>query len=79
MFFFFPSLQFFASPPTEPQTEENLNHLGFQIDASGPCTVIRHIMKGASLFVGTVVTNAPAHSAAIARLRGLSNGRDEDE
>lgn len=72
---------FFASPlsQTALQTEENLRHLGFHIEASGSCTVIRHVLKGASLFVGTVFTNAPAHSAAIARLRGLSNGRDEDE
>lgn len=72
---------FFASPlnQTTLQAEENLRHLGFHIEASGSCTVIRHVLKGASLFVGTVFTNAPAHSAAIARLRGFSNGRDEDE
>uniref|UniRef100_UPI0037E70E7A metabolism of cobalamin associated Da n=1 Tax=Semicossyphus pulcher TaxID=241346 RepID=UPI0037E70E7A len=72
---------FFASPtsPSTLQTEEELRHLGFHIQASGSCTVIRHILRGTPLFVGTVFTNAPAHSAAIARLQGLSNVLDEEE
>ncbi|XP_070786749.1 cobalamin trafficking protein CblD-like [Enoplosus armatus] len=72
---------FFASPssPTTLRTEEELRHLGFHIEASGSCTVIRHILSGAPLFVGTVFTNAPTHSAAIARLQGLSNILDDEE
>ncbi|XP_041637686.1 metabolism of cobalamin associated Da [Cheilinus undulatus] len=72
---------FFASPSTQTplQTEEELRHLGFHIQASGSCTVIRHILRGTPLFVGTVFTNAPTHSAAIARLQGLSNGKDDEE
>ncbi|KAJ4924334.1 hypothetical protein JOQ06_000574 [Pogonophryne albipinna] len=64
---------FFASPSsqTKLRTEEELRDLGFHIEVSGSCTVIRHILRGTSLFVGTVFTNAPAHSAAIARLQGL--------
>ncbi|XP_029300414.1 metabolism of cobalamin associated Da [Cottoperca gobio] len=64
---------FFASPssPNKLQTEEELRDLGFHIEVSGSCTVIRHILRGTPLFVGTVFTNAPAHSAAIARLQGL--------
>ncbi|KAI3365985.1 hypothetical protein L3Q82_009813 [Scortum barcoo] len=72
---------FFASPssPTTLRTEEELRHLGFHIEASGSCTVIRHILRGTPLFVGTVFTNAPTHSAAIARLQGLSNVLDDEE
>ncbi|TWW64084.1 metabolism of cobalamin associated Da [Takifugu rubripes] len=72
---------FFASisSQTTLQTEEGLRHLGFHIEASGSCTVIRHILRGAPLFVGTVFTNAPTHSATIARLQGVSNGLDDEE
>ncbi|XP_044044099.1 cobalamin trafficking protein CblD-like [Siniperca chuatsi] len=72
---------FFASPssPTALRTEEELRHLGFHIEASGSCTVIRHILRGTPLFVGTVFTNAPTHSTAIARLQGLSNAPDDEE
>uniref|UniRef100_A0AAQ4RPP6 Metabolism of cobalamin associated Da n=1 Tax=Gasterosteus aculeatus aculeatus TaxID=481459 RepID=A0AAQ4RPP6_GASAC len=66
---------FFASPSsqTKLRTEEELRDLGFHIEVSGSCTVIRHILRGTPQFVGTVFTNAPAHSSAIARLQGLSN------
>ncbi|XP_041822209.1 metabolism of cobalamin associated Da isoform X2 [Chelmon rostratus] len=72
---------FFASPSSQTtlRTEEELGHLGFHIEASGSCTVIRHILRGTPLFVGTVFTNAPAHSAAVARLQGLSNVVDDEE
>lgn len=73
--------QFFASPlsQTSLRTEEELRHLGFHIEASGSCTVIRHILRGTPLFVGTVFTNAPTHSTAIARLQGLPNVLDDEE
>lgn len=73
--------QFFASPSSQTtlQTDEQLRHLGFHIEVSGSCTVIRHILRGTPLFVGTVFTNAPANSAAIARLQGLSNILDDEE
>ncbi|XP_071320869.1 metabolism of cobalamin associated Da isoform X2 [Trachinotus anak] len=73
--------RFFASPSSQTtlQTEEELRHLGFHIEVSGSCTVIRHILRGTPLFVGTVFTNAPPHSAAIARLQGLSNALDDEE
>ncbi|XP_040888036.1 metabolism of cobalamin associated Da [Toxotes jaculatrix] len=72
---------FFASPSSQTtlQTEEGLRHLGFHIEVSSSCTVIRHILRGTPLFVGTVFTNAPTHSAAIARLRGLSDVLDDEE
>ncbi|XP_029942088.1 metabolism of cobalamin associated Da [Salarias fasciatus] len=65
---------FFASPSrqTSPRTDEPLQDLGFHIEASGPCTVIRHVPKGTPRFVGTVFTNAPPHSAAVASLQGLA-------
>ncbi|XP_059184289.1 cobalamin trafficking protein CblD-like [Centropristis striata] len=72
---------YFASPSsdTKLRTEEELRDLGFHIEVSGSCTVIRHILRGTPLFVGTVFTNAPAHSAAIARLQGLSNVLADEE
>lgn len=72
---------FFSSPSSQTslRTEEELSHMGFHIEASGSCTVIRHILRGTPLFVGTVFTNAPAHSAAVARLQGLSNVVDDEE
>ncbi|XP_028254471.1 metabolism of cobalamin associated Da [Parambassis ranga] len=72
---------FFASPSSQTslQTDEQLQNLGFHIEVSGSCTVIRHILRGTPLFVGTVFTNAPTHSAAIARLQGLSNVFDDEE
>ncbi|XP_054915650.1 metabolism of cobalamin associated Da [Poeciliopsis prolifica] len=72
---------FFASPSSALalRPEEQLRHLGFHIEVSGSCTVIRHILRGTPLFVGTVFTSAPADSAAVTRLQGLSNGFDEEE
>ncbi|XP_014876279.1 methylmalonic aciduria and homocystinuria type D homolog, mitochondrial [Poecilia latipinna] len=72
---------FFASPlaASALRPEEQLRHLGFHIEVSGSCTVIRHILRGTPLFVGTVFTDAPANSDAVTRLQGLSNGFDEEE
>lgn len=66
---------FFASPSRQIslRTDEPLQDLGFHIEASGSCTVIRHILKGTPRFVGTVFTNAPPHSAAVASLQGLAS------
>lgn len=72
---------FFASASSQSalSTEEELHNLGFHIEVSASCTVIRHILRGTPMFVGTVFTNAPTHSAAIARLQGLTNLLDEEE
>lgn len=72
---------FFASPSSQTslRTDEQLRDLGFHIEVSGSCTVIRHVLRGTPLFVGTVFTNAPPHSTAIARLQGLSNALDDEE
>lgn len=72
---------FFASPSSQTKlhTEEELRDLGFHIEVSGSCTVIRHILRGTPLFVGTVFTNAPTHSAAVARLQGLSHVVADEE
>uniref|UniRef100_A0A3Q1GGK8 Metabolism of cobalamin associated Da n=1 Tax=Acanthochromis polyacanthus TaxID=80966 RepID=A0A3Q1GGK8_9TELE len=72
---------FFASPSSQTslRTDEHLRDLGFHIEVSGSCTVIRHVLRGTPLFVGTVFTNAPTHSAAIARLQGLSNALDDED
>lgn len=72
---------FFASPTSQIslRTDEPLQDLGFHIEASGSCTVIRHILKGTPQFVGAVFTNAPPHSAAVARLQGLSSTRGDED
>lgn len=72
---------FFASASSQNAlaTQEELRNLGFHIEVSASCTVIRHILRGTPMFVGTVFTNAPTQSAAIARLQGLSNVLDEEE
>ncbi|KAM4601833.1 cobalamin trafficking protein CblD-like [Polymixia lowei] len=74
-------MAFFGSPSSQTTlgTDDELRHLGFHIEASGSCTVIRHVLRGTPLFVGTVFTNAPTYSPAIARLQGLTNAlRDEE-
>ncbi|XP_026158019.1 metabolism of cobalamin associated Da [Mastacembelus armatus] len=72
---------FFASPSSQNtlQTGEELRHLGFHIEVSSSCTVIHHIVRGTPLFVGIVFTSAPTHSAAIARLQGLTNVLDDED
>ncbi|XP_029930556.1 metabolism of cobalamin associated Da [Myripristis murdjan] len=72
---------FFGSPPSHAtlRADEELRHLGFHIEVSGSCTVIRHILRGTPLFVGTVFTNAPTYSPAIARLQGLSSALNDEE
>uniref|UniRef100_A0A1A8GC14 Methylmalonic aciduria (Cobalamin deficiency) cblD type, with homocystinuria n=1 Tax=Nothobranchius korthausae TaxID=1143690 RepID=A0A1A8GC14_9TELE len=71
---------FFASPlsPAALQPDVPLTHLGFHIEVSGSCTVIRHVLRGTSLFVGTVFTNAPTNSTAITRLQGQANALEEE-
>ncbi|KAF7656358.1 hypothetical protein LDENG_00042040 [Lucifuga dentata] len=68
-----------SSSQTALSTDEELRHLGFHIEVSGSCTVVRHILRGTPLFVGTVFTNAPTHSPTIARLQGLLNALDDEE
>ncbi|XP_072322017.1 metabolism of cobalamin associated Da [Eucyclogobius newberryi] len=71
---------FFASASSQNSlSTEELRNLGFHIEVSSSCTVIRHILRGTPMFVGTVFTNAPTHSAAVARLQGVTNVLDEDE
>lgn len=72
---------FFASPlgETTLRTDSELGHRGFHIEVSSSCTVIRHILRGTSLFVGTIFTNAPVQSAAIARLQGFSDALNDEE
>lgn len=73
--------QFFASPlgETTLRTDSELGHRGFHIEVSSSCTVIRHILRGTPLFVGTIFTNAPVQSAAVARLQGFSDALNDEE
>ncbi|XP_056157207.1 cobalamin trafficking protein CblD-like [Lampris incognitus] len=73
-------LAFFGSPSSQTslRTDGELQQMGFHIEVSGSCTVIRHILKGTPMFVGTVFTNAPTYSPAVNRLQGLPNALDDD-
>ncbi|XP_008323434.1 metabolism of cobalamin associated Da [Cynoglossus semilaevis] len=75
---------FFASPLRESPSQsedkqKEMRHLGFHIEVSGSCTVIRHVLKGTPLFTGTVFTNAPTNSTTIARLQGLLITTEDEE
>lgn len=52
-------------------------HLGFNIENQGSCKVIRHVRRGAPVFVGTVFTNAPTNSHVVERLQGHSHGPED--
>ncbi|KAL1021795.1 hypothetical protein UPYG_G00018070 [Umbra pygmaea] len=54
-------------------SEEDWGHLGFHIEASGPCTVIHHVLRETPMFVGTVFTTAPPNSHVMERLQGQSS------
>ncbi|XP_064816937.1 cobalamin trafficking protein CblD-like isoform X2 [Oncorhynchus masou masou] len=71
---------FFGSHSNHPLLrEEEWNRLGFHIEASGSCTVIRHVLRGTPTFVGTVFTTAPANSDVIERLQGQSSAFEDGD
>ncbi|KAL1267933.1 hypothetical protein QQF64_033296 [Cirrhinus molitorella] len=52
------------------ETDERYRHLGFQIEDLGCCKVIRHVMWGTHVFVGTLFTTAPPNSQIMKKLQG---------
>ncbi|XP_026074038.1 metabolism of cobalamin associated Db [Carassius auratus] len=52
------------------ETDERYRHLGFQIEDLGCCKVIRHVMWGTHVFVGTLFTTAPPNSQIMMKLQG---------
>ncbi|NP_001297853.1 methylmalonic aciduria and homocystinuria type D protein, mitochondrial-like [Esox lucius] len=60
-------------------TDEQWGHLGFHIETSGSCTVIRHVLRGTPIFVGTVFTTAPPNSHVIGRLQGQSSAFEDGD
>ncbi|XP_071186775.1 cobalamin trafficking protein CblD-like [Salvelinus alpinus] len=69
---------FFGSHSNHPLLkEEEWSRLGFHIEASGSCTVIRHVLRGTPTFVGTVFTTAPANSQVMERLQGQSSAFED--
>ncbi|XP_038854371.1 cobalamin trafficking protein CblD-like isoform X2 [Salvelinus namaycush] len=70
--------KFFGSHSNHPLLkEEEWSRLGFHIEASGSCTVIRHVLRGTPTFVGTVFTTAPANSQVMERLQGQSSAFED--
>ncbi|XP_070968893.1 cobalamin trafficking protein CblD-like [Oncorhynchus clarkii lewisi] len=71
---------FFGSHSNHPLLkEEEWSRLGFHIEASGSCTVIRHVLRGTPTFVGTVFTTAPANSHVMERLQGQSSAFEDGD
>jgi len=47
------------------ETDERYNQLGFNVEDLGCCKVVKHVLWGSCVFVGTIFTNAPLEADAI--------------
>lgn len=54
-------------------------HAGFHIEDLALCTVIRHVFKGTSTFVLTLITNAPHNSLIMEKLQGHSSASEDKD
>ncbi|XP_043079157.1 metabolism of cobalamin associated Da [Puntigrus tetrazona] len=70
---------FFGDQPPDSLLQRHAErHAGFHIEDLASCTLIRHVFKGTSTFVLTLITNAPSNSLIMERLQGHS-GASEDK
>ncbi len=69
-------LQFFGDEMPDPILQR---HAGFHIEDLASCTVIRHVFKGTSTFVLTLITNAPSNSLIMEKLQGHSSASEDKD
>ncbi|XP_058615757.1 metabolism of cobalamin associated Da isoform X3 [Onychostoma macrolepis] len=71
-------LQFFGEEMPDSVLQQNAErHAGFHIEDLASCTVIRHVFKGMSTFVLTLITNAPSNSLIMEKLQGHSSASED--
>uniref|UniRef100_A0A672L4N0 Methylmalonic aciduria and homocystinuria type D homolog, mitochondrial-like n=1 Tax=Sinocyclocheilus grahami TaxID=75366 RepID=A0A672L4N0_SINGR len=64
-------LQFFGDQTPDLILQQDVErHAGFHIEDLASCMVIRHVLKGTSTFVLTLITNAPSNSLIMEKLQG---------
>lgn len=68
---------FFAVQTPDSILQQDVqHHAGFHIEDLASCTVIRHVLKGTSTFVLTLITNAPSNSLIMEKLQGHAEDGD---
>lgn len=59
------------------ETDERYRSLGFKITDLGCCKVLEHVVWGTKAFVGTIFTDAPINSSAVAEILSKVNSEQQ--